>query len=332
MSFPQRSKPIDLTGRRIFVTGGTGFLGRSLLDYLLEAESIYDEMPQVTLLSRSPAQFLLRFPQYADHSWLNLVQGDLEHLPQVTPGTYTDIIHGAADTHSLAEPLDWLDLLVQGTRNILDFSVASNAKRFLMVSSGAAYGPVPDGVERLYEHSPFAPNTTDLHSVYGQGKRLGEHLCALYGQKFDINCVIARCFALISEHIPLNGPYAAGNFLRDVISGHDIEIMGDGSALRTYLYGRDAAHWLLTLLYFGTAGEIYNVGSDVPTTILELAKEIAQQSTVPINIKISNTASNTRRSVYVPSVEKAARLGLLVETPLSQAIAEILKSRLANYP
>ena len=315
-----------MRGRKVFVTGGTGFVGRCLLDYFLESADTHGPDFEVTVLSRRPAEFMSLHPGYAGRRWLRFQEGSLEHLPVPTPGAFTDVLHAAADTHSSAEPLAWLDQLVQGTRRVLDFAVACGAERLLLVSSGAAYGPLPGGLDVFREDAALAPLTTDARSVYGQGKRLAEHLCALYGQQFGLSCVIARCFALLSEHMPLDGPYAAGNFLRDALAHRDLEVLGDGSTVRTYLHGRDAAHWLVSMLRHGEPGEIYNVGSDVPVSILELAQAVAAQASPPLGIRVLKTAASGRRATYLPSIEKAGRLGLRVETPLHEAIVTTLRA------
>lgn len=325
MRLQRRSDPLDLRGRRIFMTGGTGFVGRCLLDYFVEVVGLHGAAPQVTVLSRTPERFLKRFPSYDGLSWLRFVQGDLNQLPEPTPHLFTDVLHAAADTHAVEKPLVWLDQLVQGTRSVLDFALACDAGRFLLVSSGATYGPLPQGVDQFREDSSFAPSTMDVQSLYGQGKRLAEHLCAIYGQQYGLECVIARCFAMISKHMPLDGPYAVGNFLRDALSGRDIEIYGDGSNVRTYLDGRDAAHWLVSLLRQGKAGEIYNVGSDVPVSIFELAQVVAAHaSQPPLSVRILNKAPPGTSTIYVPAIEKAGRLGLRIDTSLDQAVAETL--------
>jgi nucleoside-diphosphate-sugar epimerase len=327
MSSLRLSDPIDLRGRRIFVTGGTGFVGRCLLDYFLESAGARSPAFEVTVLSRrSSEEFFLRHPRYAGHAWLRFHEGSLDRLPVSQPGRFTDVLHAAADAHSSAEPLAWLDQLVQGTRNVLDFALACRAERFLLVSSGASYGPAPEGIDRLREDASLAPCTTDTGSVYGQGKRLAEHLCALYGQQHGLACVIARCFALISEHMPLDGPYAAGNFVRDALVGQQLEVLGDGSAVRTYLHGRDAAHWLVSLLRHGKPSEIYNVGSDVPVSILELARAIAAQASPPLGVRVLKKAAPGPRAMYVPDIEKSGRLGLRVETPMVEAIAATLQA------
>lgn len=321
MSSSRPSEPISLRGRRIFVTGGTGFVGRCLLDYFQDSATRWGTDFEVVVLSRSPQAFLDRHPLYAGRAWLRFATGSLDHLPAPEAGRFTDVLHAAADTHSAPAPLEWLDQLVQGTRRVLDFAVAAGAERFLLVSSGAAYGPAPDSVARFREDALFAPATTDPRSVYGQGKRLAEHLCVLYRQQYGLACVVARCFALISEHMPLDGPYAAGNFVRDALAGRDIEIQGDGSSMRTYLYGRDAAHWLVSLMCRGEPGQIYNVGSDASVSILELAWAVAAQASPPRDVRVLKQAAPGPRAMYVPDVEKAGRLGLQVDTPLVEAIA-----------
>lgn len=321
MTSSVRSNPLDLRGRRIFVTGGTGFVGRCLLDYFQESAQANGPDFEVTVLSRSPQSFLELHPRYAEQAWLRFETGCLDRLPVPEAGRFTDVLHAAADTHTNTAPLAWLEQLVQGTRDVLDFAVASGAGRFLLVSSGAAYGPVPECVARLSEDAPIAPVTTDLKSVYGQGKRMAEHLCALYTQQHGLGCVVARCFALISEHMPLDGPYAAGNFVRDALAGRDIEILGDGSSVRTYLHGRDAAHWLISLMCRGEPGQLYNVGSDAPVSILELARAVAAQASPPRDVRVLKRTATGPRAMYVPNVEKAGRLGLQVDTPLFEAIA-----------
>lgn len=321
MSTLPRSEALDLRGRRIFITGGTGFLGRSLLDYLQEGFDLHGGV-QVTVLSRSPGRFIQAHPQYADQPWLSFVSGDLARLPAVELGTCTDLIHAAADTHSQADSLAWIDQLVNGTRNVLEFARSAGVRRMLFISSGAIYGAQPQDVAALREDHSFAPPTTDIRSAYAQGKRMAEHLCAQFAAANGLECVIARCFAIVSRHIPLDGPYAMGNFLRDALAAQGIQISGSGKTVRSYIDGRDMAHWMLTLLSRGKSGEAYNVGSDQPVSTLELATAIREVVGIVQAIHISGQPDSSTRSVYLPSIRKARELGLRIETSLQDALAQ----------
>ncbi|MBP2513739.1 NAD(P)-dependent oxidoreductase [Sphingomonas sp. PvP018] len=320
------SGPISLEGRRVFLTGGTGFVGRSLLDYFAESAAQHAASFEVVVLSRLPEAFLARFPAYADQPWLRFVAGDLDTLPDI--GGFTDLIHAAADTHRGGDRIAWFNQLVDGTRKTLDYAVLVGAIRTLFVSSGAVYGGAGGNfpIEADAAHAPPLGETT---TVYGQGKRAAEHLCALYNEQHAIGCVIARCFAIISPHMPLDGPYAAGNFIRDALSNEcpAIDIAGNPETLRSYIDGRDMAHWLCALLSYGVAGEAYNVGSDEAVSIAGLARTICTTLSIDKPIRVDPAGPTRPLSVYVPAIDKALALGLRVETGLDEAIRRAAAKR-----
>lgn len=318
------SEPLRLTGVRVFVTGGTGFVGRSVLDYLLLSAALHGTRDMhVCILSRDPARFLRTWPRYAGLKWLRFIEGDLQSLRGLRDQACDHVIHAAADTHGVTSGVRWAEQIIGGTQAALDFALLNRARRFLLLSSGAIYGAQPPDLGLLPETFAGAPSPMLYTSVYGQAKRMAEQLCTVYWKEHGLESIIARCFALVGEHVPLSGAYAIGNFIRDALDGQPLRLTGDGSAVRSYLYGPDAAHWLMTLLLRGSPGEAYNVGSDAAISIRELAELTAAQlsPSLPVIAGQAVVADNTR-SRYVPDISKAVALGLAVSTSLPQAIEQ----------
>jgi len=113
-----------------------------------------------------------------------------------------------------------------------------------------------------------------------------------------------------------------GNFIRDALWRDEITVAGDGTPLRSYLDQQDLAHWLLTLIVRGNAGQAYNVGSDQAISIADLAHLVRDIVAPNKRVHIQSAANGTNgRNIYVPSIQKARKgLGLDVRVPLDSAI------------
>lgn len=313
------------SANRILLTGGTGFFGRALLRHWGEQERQGHAIPHVTLLSRNPQRFASQFPALVARRWLRMVQGDIcaaASLPR--DAAFTHVLHAAADstTGPLLSPQERFDQIVQGTRNVLDLAVRCGAQGFLLTSSGGVYGAQPPDMAQIPEHCHTLPDPLNAAHAYSIGKRMAEHLCALYMQAHGLPTVVARCFAFVGPDLPLDVHFAIGNFIRDALQAESITVQGDGSPLRSYLDQRDLAHWLLTLLFHGQAGQAYNVGSDHAIRIRDLAHTVRDVIAPhkPVHI-LQKADESSARNRYIPCIAKVREeLGLKVTISLEDAI------------
>lgn len=222
--------------KRIFMTGGTGLVGRWLV------KTIQRDLPdwQITILTRSPEK-------NADLD-VELVKGAVETF-DFPRQRFDYIVHAAVDQ----------------TERLLDMCRRDDAT-MLYTSSGAVYGrgeksqvPIPE--ER----------SMNLDTDYAIKKGLGEVECGR--SKLDVK--IARLFTFAGKGQPLDYHYAIGNFIRDGLKGGPIVLRGGGEIYRSYMHYSEMAAWLLDILVGGKAGRPYNVGSEQAITIRQLAYDVA---------------------------------------------------------
>ena len=296
---------------RLFLTGGTGFFGKNLLEFLIENGS----RAEITILSRNPEKFRREFPLY---SCLNIrfIQGDILDFPFLSkPFDY--IIHGAtpADARMIAEQPDLIyRTITEGTRRILELAEHSPSARFLYISSGAVYGPQPPDLPGFPEDWNGIPE-----NAYGKGKLAAEKMCL----EALPQCVIARCFAFSGRYLPLEKHFAVGNFISDVLHDRDIVIRGDGRTVRSYLDSRDLAEWLFRLLTEDFSG-VYNVGSEHAVTIRELAETVLRVSGKNLGMRILGKPDSKPPHRYLPDISKAKKAGLMQTVPLEESLRKML--------
>jgi dTDP-glucose 4,6-dehydratase len=314
----------ELRGRRLFMTGGTGFFGTWLIETFLWANQELRLGAEVLVLSRDPAAFLRRMPHLQGHSALSFHAGDVTSFA-FPAGAFSHVVHAATAASAVLNagmPLAMVDTIVAGTRRTLDFARHCGGKKFLLTSSGAVYGPQPADVVRVSEEYRGGPDPLDPASAYGEGKRLAEHLCSLYALCYGIEVKISRGFAFVGPYLPLDAHFAIGNFIRDALAGDPIAVGGDGTPLRSYLYAADLAVWLWTILFRGATCRAYNTGSDAEISIAELARTVAEILASGMPVRVAREASPGQpRQAYVPSTQRAREeLGLEVRVPLDEAI------------
>ena len=308
----EQTRPLweEMQGERIFITGGTGFFGAWLLESFSHINRALALSAHATVLTRNPDAFQRKMPHIAGDSAISLLSGDVRDFA-FPEGEFRYVIHAAteASAKQLAEaPLEMMTTILDGTRRTLEFAASRGTKRFLLTSSGAVYGRQPSEMIHLPESYAGAPSCTDAGSVYAEGKRASELMCAAYAKITGIECAIARCWAFCGPHLSLDAHFAIGNFIRDVMAGGPIRIGGDGTPTRSYLYAGDLAAHLWTMLFRAKSMEPYNVGSSHSVSIRELAEAVrdALDPSVAVEIAIE-PAEGAAISRYVPCTEKIAR-------------------------
>lgn len=312
-----------LRGARVFITGGTGFFGHWLLESLLQADAEMGLDIEATVLTRDAVRFQRESPHVAEHAAVSIVEGDVRSFG-IPAEAYTHVIHAATDSVPAANApaYELPESIVEGTRHVLEFARRTGARRLLYVSSGAVYGRGITGLTRIAETYGGGPDPLLLTSGYDEAKRMAEQMCVAYSQDSGLECSVARCFAFVGPHLPLDGHFAIGNFIRDAMAGEAIRIQGDGTPLRSYMYMSDLAAWMWTMLVRGRANRAYNVGSDAAVSIAELARVVAATLRPGLEVRIAGRAvAGAAATTYVPDVSRAREeLGLEVTVDLAAAI------------
>lgn len=322
----------QLKNSHIFITGGTGFFGCWLVRFFQWANSAKDLKVKLHILTRNTKTFLEKYPEFQNFNFIEYTEGDVRNF-DFPKSSFTHLIHAATEASAQLNqenPLLMLDTITEGTRRTLEFAKYSGIKRILFTSSGAVYGKQPPELSQISEDYSGAPHILNPASAYGEGKRLAEHYCSIYSNKYHLEIVIARCFAFSGPYLPWNTHFALGNFLQGCTHSQSIKIQGDGTPYRSYLYGADLAFWLATLLAHGKSIDPYHVGSEKAFSIQEIAQTVAHEAHQfgygPIQIQIANPPiSGKLADRYIPSTARTRELFNLNENfTLSESIRQTL--------
>jgi nucleoside-diphosphate-sugar epimerase len=299
----------QLRNKTILITGGTGLFGEILISFLKELETRERINLRLVTLSRSPKGFV-----------------DIEHVTHDLTKNLTIelkpdfIIHAATTigTEHVEGRTSALRTMIEGTRNIIEFAKKKECRAVLQTSSGAVYGD-PNLISNKIKEDDFYPLChLNLSSTYSEGKRIAEILFKDASVNSETRFVSARCFAVAGKFLDMNRNYAISNFIKNALRGERI-VVKSPSTTRSYLDTQSLSNWLLTILLNAKNDTFYNVGSDSPITMLELAEKIANRSGLGVQVENIGLTSN-----YVPCIEKAKKdFGLKIEKKIDQILNEM---------
>jgi UDP-glucuronate decarboxylase len=274
-----------MSGARLLLTGGAGFLGYYLIQVLLEWNR---------RVSRADGIELTVLDNYArgvpgrldavDDDRLRLETHDVSKPIPADLGEFDYFIHAASiasPTFYRQHPLATMDANVTGLRLLLE-RVHEQQERgrriagFLFFSSSEIYGDPEPAAIPTAETYPGRVSCTGPRACYDESKRYGETLCVNFAQQYGLPITIARPFNNYGPGLKVTDRRVIPDLARDLLAGRDLVLFSDGSPTRTFCYVADAIVAYYKILVRGRAGEPYNVGCERPEiTIDELASRMA---------------------------------------------------------
>ena len=284
---------------RAVITGGAGFLGSHLCDYLIERGWDILSIDNLVTGSEGNVGHLSKHPRF------RMMRHDVSHYIDV-PGPVDYVLHFA----SPASPVDYLKLPIQtlkvgalGTHNSLGMALAKKAK-YLLASTSECYGDpqVSPQPETYWGHvNPIGPR-----GVYDEAKRFAEAMVMAYHRFHGVDTHIVRIFNTYGPRMRLNDGRALPNFVYQALSGQPITVYGDGRQTRSFCYVSDLIEGIHRLMN-SEEHEPVNIGNPQEITILEFAERIRKLlgSEVPIIFKALPQDDPKQRC---PDISKAKRL------------------------
>ncbi|HJY87828.1 MAG TPA: UDP-glucuronic acid decarboxylase family protein [Candidatus Acidoferrales bacterium] len=284
---------------RAVITGGAGFLGSHLSDYLIERDWEILVLDNLVTGEESNVSHLVAHPRFS------LVRADVTRYIDV-PGPVEYVLHFA----SPASPVDYLKLPIQtlkvgalGTHNTLGLALAKKAK-YLLASTSECYGDpeVSPQPENYWGHvNPIGPR-----GVYDEAKRFAEAMTMAYHRAHGLDTRIVRIFNTYGPRMRLNDGRALPNFVHQALTGQPITVYGDGKQTRSFCYVSDLIEGIYRLMQSDEHLPT-NIGNPEEITILEFAERVRALlgAKVPIVFKPLPQDDPKRRC---PDISKARRI------------------------
>lgn len=269
----------EFRGKRILVTGATGFVGSLLCKCFLFANRLLDLDIQIYGAVRSSVKAQKIYGRLTETAGLELFEWDIRY-PCEQEMAVDYIFHCAGVTASkvmVDHPVKTLLTAVDGTHNVLELARNRKVKSFVYLSSMEVYGTFNSSDALVSERDSGYINPLEVRSNYPESKRLCENMCIAYFSEYGIPVKIARLAQVFGAGVLESENRVFAQFARCVIRGENIILHTEGLSEGNYCYSGDVLKALVLLMLRGKSGEAYNISNpETHTTIREMARMVCQ--------------------------------------------------------
>lgn len=318
---------IDMAGSTIMVTGVTGLIGSLITKGIIEYNKTHNEKINIVGIARSPIKvndvFSNEYNEREEICHVRFVYQDIcDKIPDDITCDY--IIHTASATASkffTTNPVEVIDSIYTGTRQVLEYGKSNNVKGIVYLSSMEVFGQV-NSMHRIHESELGYLDIQNTRSCYSEGKRLAECMCKCYAQEYNIPVKVARLAQVFGPGISKEENRVFAQFAKNAIRGEDIILHTEGRSMGNYCYTVDAIKALFLLLKKGENGNVYTVvNEDTTRTIADMAQLVAEnlsegRSKVIFDIPKENQYGYAPETKMKLSSKKLRELGWKPETGL----------------
>jgi UDP-glucose 4-epimerase len=260
---------VRIHGSRCLITGGAGTIGSTIADQLVAAGA-----GEVVVLDNFVRGRRANLAQAAASGLVTVVEGDIrdrELLARIMPGVDL-LFHQAAIriTQCAEEPRLALEVLVDGTFDVLEAAVAARVPKVVAASSASVYG-LAAKFPTCEQHHPYANDT-----LYGAAKTFNEGLLRSFHAMYGLDYVALRYFNVYGPRMDIHGLYTEVliRWMERIEAGQPVLVLGDGSQTMDFVFTEDIARANLLAAEAAVTDTVLNIASGVETSLLELAEAL----------------------------------------------------------
>lgn len=316
---------MELDGKHYLVTGGCGLIGSTIVDLLLRAAP----NARIVVLDNLTRGTLLNLEGALSSGRVELVRADIRHFDRIRPwfDGVDGVFHQAAIriTRCAQEPRECLEVLVDGTFNVLQACVEAGVARLVAASSASVYGMADDFPTKESHH------LYNNRTLYGAAKIANEVMLRSYYDMYRLPCVALRYFNVYGPRMDVFGKYTEVliRWLDCLDRGEPPKIFGDGMQTMDFVYSEDVARANILAMASEVADDVYNVASGTETSLLGLLQMLLRvtgnEHVRPEFLPEREVNPVPRRLADVAKAERA--LGFRAEVGLDEGLRRLLAWR-----
>ena len=249
----------ELEGASFLITGATGLIGSTLIRCLTALKAGVHVYAPVRNIAKAQKMF------GNDYTNVDFIECNIERYDYSQLGNIDYIVHCAAPTASkffVDSPVETIDIILNGTKALLDYAKNSSVKGFVYLSSLEVYGTIHDDSKPVTEKVQGYIDPLSVRSSYPMAKRAVENLFVAYAKEYGVPARIARLTQTTGAAIAHDDNRIIAQFARLAAHGEDIVLHTKGDSARPYCYTIDSVSAILYILLKGSDGEAYNVANE----------------------------------------------------------------------